>query len=61
MVSFRIPFFLLALVIALIGAGWGIRAVASITFIGKILSREEQGVGMALFFNMFDIGIVLVQ
>ena len=58
-ISFKVPLLILVLALALIGVGWGIRAVASMTFIGKILPEEEQGIGMALFFNMFDIGIVV--
>lgn len=58
LISFKVPFLILATAIALIGVGWGIRAVASINFIGKILPERFQGVGMALFFNMLDIGLV---
>lgn len=50
---------IIALMMALFGIGWGIRAVSSINFMGFYLSDEDKEIGMAIFYNMFDIGVTV--
>ncbi len=57
--SLRPPLEAVALVMAIYGAAWGVRAVSSINFIGFYLSDEDKEMGMAIFYNMFDIGVTL--
>jgi DHA1 family multidrug resistance protein-like MFS transporter len=55
----KLPLYTLFIALALSGMGWGMRAVSSVSYIGLALRDREQEVGMALFFNMFDIGVFL--
>jgi len=51
------PIEFVAVLLALFGVSWGVRAVSSINFIGFYLDERDREVGMALFYNMFDIGV----
>jgi DHA1 family multidrug resistance protein-like MFS transporter len=53
------PLFAIAIAMIISGIGWGMRAVSSTGFISTNISDSEQEMGMALFYNMFDIGIFL--
>jgi predicted MFS family arabinose efflux permease len=55
----KLPLYTLFVALALSGLGWGMRAVSSVSYVGIALRDNEQEVGMALFFNMFDIGVFL--
>jgi|Deesub1362B_J571_1020462.scaffolds.fasta_scaffold00003_654 predicted MFS family arabinose efflux permease len=55
----KLPLYSLFVALALSGVGWGMRAVSSVSYIGIALGEKEQEVGMALFFNMFDIGVFI--
>ena len=57
--SFTPSLEIVAILLALFGLAWGIRAVSSINFIGFYLNEEDREVGMAIFYNMFDIGVSL--
>jgi predicted MFS family arabinose efflux permease len=52
-----LPLIVFAMVLS--GIGWGMRAVSSVSLISLSLHRDEQDVGMALFYNMFDIGVFI--
>jgi len=58
-ISLAPPLEIVAAMMALFGIGWGIRAVSSINFIGFYLGRDDREVGMAIFYNMFDIGVTI--
>ena len=53
------PLEIIIIMMAIFGIGWGIRAVSSINFIGFYLSDEDKEIGMAIFYNMFDIGVTI--
>ncbi len=55
--SFKPSLEFVAVLLALFGLAWGVRAVSSINFIGFYLNEEDREVGMAIFYNMFDIGV----
>ena len=57
--AFIPPLEIVALLLAIFGFAWGVRAVSSINFIGFYLAEEDREVGMAIFYNMFDIGVSL--
>jgi len=57
LISLNLPIYILFIAMIISGIGWGMRAVSSVNFISLVLSDEDQEVGMAFFFNMFDIGI----
>lgn len=57
--SFKPSLEIVALLLAIFGLAWGVRAVSSITFIGFYLNEEDREVGMAIFYNMFDIGVFI--
>ncbi len=59
MISMNLPLYILFIALVISGIGWGMRAVSSVNFISLVLRDEDQEVGMAFFFNMFDIGIFI--
>ena len=57
LISLKLPLYIIAIAMVLNGVGWGLRAVSTVNFISFVLDEELQDIGMAFFYNMFDIGL----
>ena len=57
LIFLQLPLSFIIIAMILNGIGWGLRAVSTVNFISFVLDEKLQDIGMAFFYNMFDIGL----